>query len=424
MSFYWTVSSFSFFVDDILVIKRAYFSKEEVDILNDVMLDHLIFQPDVPYNNLDAESIWSLTLQATPHTDVTYAEMLSRLRKLEHATEGKYAISEVNNMHKRAIKDVVLRLGSLHFNKPESLSANSACGSQIDYMQIISHCEGIVSKMISVENLGIIKALLRYKMHRRIFRRGSDAHLLFLSLPLQAQSIISGFSDIELCLWMLVCRHGSSMIGYIDMCISQILDAYVKVTNNLDAEDYGYLLSHGNIPKGYPTKILKRIVEEIHLLPFETSAKQEKPTTLSKNIDTIEHHRSSVSITSNINITNVLDQLLSAADNSTETSTATSTEASTAINISASNAKTSDTTPLSGSTSSEQIFEPQPASLVSPLSSSINVPLFNTKIRRRASMPRPNLGNARHYKQPSQTVSFSLPESLPQNLFDELFKMQ
>ncbi|KAJ1804683.1 hypothetical protein LPJ56_006678, partial [Coemansia sp. RSA 2599] len=170
---------------DILVIKRAYFNKNEMDILNDVMLDHLIFQPDVPYNSLDVESVWMLTLQAAPHADVTYAEMLSRLRKLERATEGKYGVSEVNGMHKYAVESVVLRLGSLRFREADEPKVKSARDRQLGHGPSAIRA-GTRYKVASTENLSIIKALLKYRLHKAVFHKSSDPHMLFLSMSLQA----------------------------------------------------------------------------------------------------------------------------------------------------------------------------------------------------------------------------------------------
>ncbi|KAJ2222238.1 hypothetical protein IWW45_008660 [Coemansia sp. RSA 485] len=332
--------------------------------------------------------------------------MVSRLRKFELGTCGKYGIDEINSMHKYAIESVILKLGSLHFHETDEPSIAAAYGDQLSYMKVPQET-GAANKVVSAENLAIIKALLKYTVHKRLFRQSTDAHMLFLSLPLQAQSVISSFSDTEMCLWMLVCKHGSTMIEYIGTCISRILDTYIKEANNLDAEDYGYLLAHGAIPKGYSAKILKRIVEDICLLPSKTNAKKAAVALPSKQPSIPEHRRSSVSITSNINITNVLDQLIKDADTASTCNTRTPEEA----------------IPLSASTSSLVFSETKHIPLSLPTSSTINIPLVNTTRRRRASITRPDIGSARHYKPPSaRSVSLSLPQTLSLNLLEDFLQ--
>ncbi|KAJ2588124.1 hypothetical protein H4R99_007917 [Coemansia sp. RSA 1722] len=91
-------------------------------------------------------------------------------------------------MHKYAIESVILKLGSLHFHETDEPSIAAAYGDQLSYMKVPQET-GAANKVVSAENLAIIKALLKYTVHKRLFRQSTDAHMLFLSLPLQAQDV-------------------------------------------------------------------------------------------------------------------------------------------------------------------------------------------------------------------------------------------
>ncbi|KAJ2783009.1 hypothetical protein GGI15_002739 [Coemansia interrupta] len=68
------------------------------------------------------------------------------------------------------------------------------------------------------------------------------------------------------------------MVEYINTCIANLLNAYIREANSLDADDYSCLVFNNGVPRGYYAKFLKKLIEEIYSEQANIAAQSQSVT--------------------------------------------------------------------------------------------------------------------------------------------------
>ncbi|KAJ1893581.1 hypothetical protein LPJ66_005667 [Kickxella alabastrina] len=266
-NFYTAMSAFTFFDDSKLVVSHGHFTDKEIEIINNVEFDNIINPPNVPYNSVDAESVWALTFQGVPMFGMSYVDMLSRLRTLQKATGGHKSAKVINQKHRDSIEKFAFEFKSLNETGGFTSAAHTGVSDSVN--------QQLARSLINIKNLDNIKALLRFITHGNMFCRANNVNMPLQELTTQMKEILADFSEPEMWIWAMVRRHGVVMISYMNTCISNLAATFVNEKSKLDAEDLRYMIAKNKIPKGYLAKLLKRMLDAIYDLEDDSEPKSE-----------------------------------------------------------------------------------------------------------------------------------------------------